>query len=144
MKPRPAISFCFPQQPQSLKESRSPQLENCLRTISSCSGMAWGTKFHAKGVVPFNYSFITKLEASEWFPLMQGFLSSKPHGLQILLLKPSYPPTLCHPDIFLTRSCSATCISLALNSSTLLLLSSILFVFVILDFSSLLALNSTF
>ena len=103
-----------------------------------------GYKFHAKGVVPFNYSFITKLEASEWFPLMQGFLSSKPHGLQILLLKPSYPPTLCHPDIFLTRSCSATCISLALNSSTLLLLSSILFVFVILDFSSLLALNSTF
>lgn len=57
------------------------------QTTASCSVMAWNATFYAKGVVP-SHSFIRKLEAPEWLPLMQGLLSSKPHSLQILLWTP--------------------------------------------------------
>lgn len=50
------------------------------QTTSSCNVMAWDATCHAKGAVPL-HSFIIKPEAPEWFPLMQGFLSSKPHSL---------------------------------------------------------------
>lgn len=72
MKPLPAISFCFSVF-EGVHIAPAGKLRPSEETASTCNGMSWSAAFYTKGAVPFN-SFGTKLEAPEWFPLINARL----------------------------------------------------------------------